>query len=209
MSYCKVIYSCICRQASAGSKPITAKDNNINLILTGKILQSIQLQVWCVEISNCKQSWERSVQHKCLTIQVFQSDVLDKGYHQYSNQRNSHWIIAFEVFVTPSFHHNHKQQYSCITKPLFKNLIRKCIQLKKVRRDVVNHLFTFLHFVIFLSLISGLQGKVGKYLNICITSKPIIPYSTSNSWIAYGFHKLIVKLEDPRLARVYKPSTKA
>lgn len=42
----------------------------------------------------------------------------------------------------------------------------------------------------------------------CITSKPIIPYSTSNSWIVYGFHKLIVKLEDLRLARVYKPSIK-
>lgn len=61
MSYCKVIYGCICRQATAGSKPITAKDNNINLILTGKILQSIQLQVCYAEISDYKQSRGRSV----------------------------------------------------------------------------------------------------------------------------------------------------
>lgn len=38
MYYCKVIYSCIFMQVTADSKPITAKYNNINLILTGKIL---------------------------------------------------------------------------------------------------------------------------------------------------------------------------
>lgn len=115
------------------------------------------------------------MQHKCLTIQVFQPSVLDKGYHQCSNQRNPHWIIAFEDLVAPSFHHNHKQYYSCITKPLFKNPIRKCIQLKKARKEVVNHLFAFLQFVIFLLMLSCLQRKVGKYLNICIASKPVFP----------------------------------